>query len=164
MNDDYNANPIKIDNAEPVAVSDAVNLNESVAEKTATEAVAAGEEKASGKLNEDLEDLSEEELIYLFVEQLMIDKGMADLDEALKNEVRDDLTKSLLFQVNRAILMALPDEDYKILGDQLDSGEATMETVQEAVKAAGVDVDKVVRETMEKFREIYLDDSGTVEE
>ena len=33
MNDDYNANPIKIDNAEPVAVSDAVNLNESVAEK-----------------------------------------------------------------------------------------------------------------------------------
>ena len=94
----------------------------------------------------------------------MIDKGMADLDEALKNEVRDDLTKSLLFQVNRAILMALPDEDYKKLGDQLDSGEATMETVQEAVKAAGVDVDKVVRETMEKFREIYLDDSGTVEE
>lgn len=162
MNDDYNANPIKIDDAEPAVVSDALNSNESAAEKVTTEAPAAPD-NAEAQLNENLEDLSEEELVFLFVEQLMIDKGMADLDEALKNEIRDDLAKSLSFQVNRAILMALPDEEYEKLGEKLDSGEVTMEMVQEAVKAAGVDVNKVVQETMEKFRKVYLDDSGTVE-
>lgn len=146
MNDDYD--PIKIYEGES---------------KKTQEATAVAEEKVDTKPKtyadfdeNELADLSEDELMALFVEQLILDKGMGDLDEPVKDQVRQDLMNSLVFQMNRAILNALPEDRYEEIAKKIEDGTITMEIMQDEVRKADIDVDAVVADTLAKFREVYL--------
>lgn len=115
---------------------------------------------------EQLNQMSEEEILDLFVDQLMKDKGMTELSEDIRKEIHDDLKEKLVFQVNRAVVSALPDEKLDELNTKLDAGEVSEEEMMKIVTEAGIDTDAIVQKTLEDFREVYLGegDEAPVEE
>ena len=104
----------------------------------------------------ELDNMSEDEVLNLFVEKMIEDKGMGGLEEDLKNEIRMDLKERLIFQINRAIIAALPDDKYEELDKSLDDKTATAESLNQIVAESGVNVAGITQQTMEEFRAVYL--------
>lgn len=106
---------------------------------------------------EELSSLSEEQLLDLYVEQMMIDKGITELEGEARDEMRKDLKERLLMEINRSMLMALPDEIFERLNQKMEDGSLTAGDVEAAVKEAGLNVDEITEATMAEFRKIYLE-------
>ena len=92
----------------------------------------------------------------LFVEQMIVDKGLDDLQGEMRDEIRKQLKESLNMQINRAILAELPDDKFDELAKKMEAGELESEEITKAVEEANLDLDKITEETMLKFRELYL--------
>lgn len=103
-----------------------------------------------------LADKSEDEMLDLFVEKLVIDKGFSDLDQETKSRFASELKESLIARINEAIVSALPDEKLAELDEMFESGDVTAEKVNELVERSGVDMSDPIQKTMLEFREAYL--------
>ena len=141
------------------AKSDAIQNN--VTQNGATQ----GEEANGAPLtDEELENLTDEQALDLFVDQLIYDKGMGEMSEDLKNEIHADLKERIIFQINRAIIAQLPDNELDTLNKGLDDGTATEDMINELVAKAGIDTNGIIEDTMLKFRAVYLgEDAGAAE-
>lgn len=112
-------------------------------------------------MNEDeLANMSEDQLLDAYVEQMLIDKGLTNLEGEIRQQVHNDLKEKLTFEVNRAVLAALPEEQFEALNAQLEKGEAGAEAIIEAVSKSGIDVDAVTEAAMTDFRRAFLE-AGT---
>ncbi len=108
--------------------------------------------------------LSDEQTINLFIIGIMDEKGISYGDEPYKSDIFQELKTRLMTELDRSLVAALPD-------DKLDEfskivardGKIDPDTVAKAVVDAGVDTEKVVGETMAKFREIYLGEDAKSE-
>ena len=104
-----------------------------------------------------LENMSNDELLDLFAEQMMVDKGLRDeVDEDVFAVLKDDLKDRLAMQINRAILVQLPDDKLEQLDRDLNSDAASVEGFEKMVTEAGVDIAKTTQDVMEAFRNTYL--------
>lgn len=104
-----------------------------------------------------LENMSNDELLDLFAEQMMVDKGLRDeVDEDVFAVLKDDLKDRLAMQINRAILVQLPDDKLEQLDRDLNSDAASVESFEKMVTEAGVDIAKTTQDVMEAFRNTYL--------
>ena len=92
----------------------------------------------------------------IFVNQIIDEKGLTGLNEESRKTVVNELKSNLVEQINRAILMNLPDEKLDELNNLMDSGTFGNEDMQNFVKDSGVDVNKITAETMLKFKAFYL--------
>lgn len=110
--------------------------------------------------DEELNNMSEDELLDVYVSQLIFDKGLKDLNDDLLREVHKDIKERLVFQINRAMVAALPDDKLDELNKMLDEGRADAENVSQLVNDAGIDAEKITEETMKKFREVYLSEDA----
>ena len=100
-----------------------------------------------------LENMSNDELLDLFAEQMMVDKGLRDeVDEDVFAVLKDDLKDRLAMQINRAILVQLPDDKLEQLDRDLNSDAASVEGFEKMVTEAGVDIAKTTQDVMEAFR------------
>jgi|GEM_PF-801359 len=104
----------------------------------------------------DLDQLSEEEMLELFVIGLMNDKGMDTLDEPVQKEIAQDLKEQAIYRINQAIIAALPDDKFNELNKKLDEGAINDEVMNKIVTESGIDVTKIVEETLLDFRKVYL--------
>lgn len=107
--------------------------------------------------DEQLENMSEDQLLELFCEQLMVDKGLENLEGEERDEARKQLKEALTLEINKSILAALPDEKFDELDRQMEDGALSEEAVMKAVDEANLDLNKITEETMTKFRELYLE-------
>ncbi len=109
--------------------------------------------------NDQTINLSDEQTINLFIIGIMDEKGISYGDEPYKSDVFQDLKNRLMTELDRSLVAALPDDKLdefsKIVAKD---GKIDPDTVAKAVVDAGVDTEKVIGETMAKFREIYLGD------
>ena len=125
---------------------------------------ASGVSKASGASETpdmpDLDQLSEEEMLELFVIGLMSDKGMDTLDEPVQKEIAQDLKEQAIYRINQAIIAALPDDKFNELNKKLDEGAINDEVMNKIVTESGIDVTKIVEETLLDFRKVYLGEDG----
>ena len=112
---------------------------------------------------EELNQMSEDQLIDLFVDSLLAEKGVEGVSDEVLKGMHDELRENLIFQVNRAVIAQLPDDKLDELNRQLDAGTANEETMAELVKSADLDTDKIVQETMADFREVYLKGEANVQ-
>lgn len=116
--------------------------------------------------NEEIEkllaDKTEDEMLDLFVEQILIDKGFTDLAEDLKQEFRSEIKERLIVRINEAMVSALPDDKLEELEQMLDNNTATPESVNALVESSGVDMSGPIQEAMMDFRRVYL--AGEVDE
>ena len=96
------------------------------------------------------------ESVDQFIEQLIKDKGVSDIDPEILTEMKADMKQKLLDQIDRAAVMKLSEEKAAELAEKVDDPEFTNEKMVEFMTNSGVDLTQVALETMLKFRTFYL--------
>ena len=89
-------------------------------------------------------------------------KGNAPIIEG-KAQIAGEIKDGLVQQINRAILMELPDDKLDEIDQKMEAGEMNPEDLQQFVQDSGVDVAKITTETLLYFKAFYLgngDESG----
>ena len=108
----------------------------------------------SGVMDESkLAGMSQDQLIDLFIEELMLEKGIKASDVE-KNNLSDKLKDAVMTE----ILMSLPDYLVNRINEGFENGSATDELFDQAVKESGIDANKIAEKVMIKFRDDYLND------
>lgn len=92
----------------------------------------------------------------VFINQLIDEKGLTGLNEDSRKTVVNELKSSLIEQINRAILMHLPDEKLDELNNLMDQEGFGDNDMQNFVANSGVDINKITAETMLQFKAFYL--------
>ena len=108
------------------------------------------------EIAEALKNMSNEEIIELFIEGLIIDKGFENLGEEEKDKIRDELTDKVEDFLTQSLVEVLPGDSVADLDDMIDAGSATPENVKKLLDSAGIDSGQVVVDALMKFRELYL--------
>ncbi len=91
-----------------------------------------------------------------FVEKILVDKGVTDIEPEIRDELKEDMKKRLLDEINRAAIMQLSEEQAADLDAKLAEPDFTNEDMVKFVEDAGVDLTKVAVDTMLRFRGMYL--------
>ena len=108
----------------------------------------------SGVMDESkLAGMSQDQLIDLFIEELMLEKGIKASDVE-KNNLSDKLKDAVMTE----ILMNLPDYLVNRINEGFENGSATDELFDQAVEESGIDANKIAEKVMIKFRDDYLND------
>ena len=97
-----------------------------------------------------LAELSQEEIIAIYVEKMIMDKGVEPTDQ-LRAELREKLSD----EITKNMVLAMPDYLVSKLNEELDNG-ASDEVVAKAIDESGIDVETITEQTMTAFREKYL--------
>ncbi len=95
-----------------------------------------------------------EEQINLFLDKLLAEKGMTDLDEEVYAQMRKDLYKRVEDRLNTAILNNLPKEnwdDFEKLLDERDAGPIHRFLTNHITK-----LQSVIAAELLGFRSVYL--------
>ena len=107
-----------------------------------TRVVGAGAQAAP--LNEpDLTGLTQDQLIDLFVNNLIEEKGQ-NISETEKQQIAEE------------ILMSLPDYLVNKINDSFENGTVSEEMIESVVEESGIDASKIAEKVMIKFRDDYL--------
>lgn len=92
-----------------------------------------------------------------FVRDMLAEKNLPGLeDEAVRDQLVDDLKEELLDQVDRAVALAIPEDKIEGFNALLENSETSDETLSEYIANSGVDMQQVAADTIVKFRELYL--------
>ena len=103
------------------------------------------------ELPEDIfDDLTQEQIVAIYVEKMIADKGLEPTDE-LRKELREKLSD----EITKAMVLAMPDYLVSKLNEEMENG-ADEETVNKLIDESGIDVETITEQTMNKFRENYL--------
>lgn len=115
-----------------------------------TRVVGAGAQAAP--LNEpDLTGLTQDQLIDLFVNNLIEEKGQ-NISETEKQQIAEDLKDAVMTE----ILMSLPDYLVNKINDSFENGTVSEEMIESVVEESGIDASKIAEKVMIKFRDDYL--------
>ncbi len=91
-----------------------------------------------------------------FIEQLLKEKGITDVEDDIRTELKEDMKKRLLDQIDKAAVMQLSEEKAAELANLVEDPNFTNEQMTEFMKNSGVNLPEVALETMLKFRNFYL--------
>lgn len=100
--------------------------------------------------DEILNQLTKEQMLAVFVEKMISDKGIAATDE-----LRGKLYVALSDEVTKNMILAMPDYLVEKLNNEIDQG-ADERAINQAIKESGIDVETITEQTMMAFREKYL--------
>lgn len=98
------------------------------------------------------------EKVREFIDSLLEQKGITDLDEEARERVIGNMTESLLDKIDEAAINALPEDKAVELASGLENGSIKREDVANYMKDAGLDLEKISFDTMMIFRDLYLGD------
>lgn len=103
------------------------------------------------ELPEDLlNELSQEEIVAIYVEKMIADKGVEPTDE-----LRAELREKLQDEITRKMILAMPDYLVKQLNEEMEKG-ADEEAVNKIIDESGIDVETITEQAMTAFRNDYL--------
>ncbi len=91
-----------------------------------------------------------------FIESLLVDKGITDIEPEIKAELSQEMKTRLLDQINKAAIMQLSEEKAAELASMVDDPNFTNEKMTEFMQTSGVNLAEVALETMLQFRNFYL--------
>lgn len=91
-----------------------------------------------------------------FLESLLNDKGITDVDPEIRAELKEDMKTRLMDQINRAAIMELSEEKAAELAGLVDDPEFNDEKMAKFMQESGVNLTEVALDTMLKFRGFYL--------
>ncbi len=107
------------------------------------------------------EKISDDEVIDLFIDGLIEKKGLNIPTEEIKQDLHEKLKTQLLTEIDRSIVAELPDDKLEELTKLAsEKGELNPEIVANAVSEANLDVTNVTGTTMQRFAEMYLNNSS----
>lgn len=91
-----------------------------------------------------------------FVESILDDKGITNVEPDIRQELKEDMKKRLMDQINRAAVMKLSEEKVAELNKLMDEPDFTNEKMTEFMKNSGINLSEVALDTMIKFRGFYM--------
>ena len=91
-----------------------------------------------------------------FIESILDEKGITDIEPDVRSELVEDMKKRLLDQINKAAIMKLSEEKAAELATLVDDPNFTNEKMTEFMQNSGVNLSEVALETMLQFRSLYL--------
>lgn len=91
-----------------------------------------------------------------FVEGLLQEKGIVNIEPSVKEELKEEMKAQLEEQINKAAVYGLSEEKAEELANLVDDPNFTKEQMTEFIRNSGVDLDKITAEIMSKFRGFYL--------
>ena len=89
-----------------------------------------------------------------FVDHLIVDKGLVDLDPEIREQVKSDLSERLDDRINALIVEKLPSEKLDGFNKILDSGSER--EIQEFCRQNIFDLDQLIAVELMNFRQSYL--------
>lgn len=112
---------------------------------------------ADASADKDLDNLTNEETIDLFVRGIMEEKGINAPTEEIEESIYNDLKTKLLEQIDRSLVAELPDDKLEELSKiALEQGQIDPNIIAKMIEESNLDVAEITGITMERFREIYL--------
>ena len=107
------------------------------------------------------EQLSDDEVIDLFIEGLIEKKGLDIPTDEIRQDIHTKLKTQLLTEIDRSIVAELPDDKLEELNKLAsENGELSPEIVANAVSETNLDVTDITGATMQRFANIYLNGSS----
>ena len=100
--------------------------------------------------DEILNELTQDQMLAVFVEQMISDKGVVATDE-----LRLNLYQKLSDEITKNMILAMPDYLVEKLNKDIEQG-ANEEVIEKAIDESGIDVETITEQTMTKFRKKYL--------
>lgn len=91
-----------------------------------------------------------------FIADILEAKKLSGITDDVRAQLISDLKQTLLDQINRALIEALPEEKLNEFNAMLDDSNVTDDAIQQFIMNSGVDVQKVTTQTMLLFRGLYL--------
>ena len=91
-----------------------------------------------------------------FIESLLIEKGVNDIEPDIKAELKEEMKNRLTDQINQAAIMRLSEEKADELAKMVDDPNFSNEQMTEFMQNSGVNLADVVVDTMLQFRNFYL--------
>ena len=95
-----------------------------------------------------------------FLETILKDKGITNLDSETKDQLLSEMKTSLMNQINQAAINKLSEEKAAELATLIDDPDFAAEKMSEFMQKSGVNLSEVALETMLKFRDFYLGARG----
>ena len=92
-----------------------------------------------------------------FIESLLNDKGITNIEPEIREELKADMKKRLEDEIIRAAIEALSEEKAAELAKLVEQPDFTNEKMTEFMTNSGVNLTEVALETMLRFRNFYLD-------
>ena len=92
-----------------------------------------------------------------FVSGVFDEKNLTHIDPDVRSEVIDDMAQLLRELIDRAVIAAMPESKLDAFNSLLENPDTSDEQVRDFVLHSGVDIQATTRETMIRFRELYLE-------
>ncbi len=91
-----------------------------------------------------------------FLETILKDKGITDLEPEIKEELKAEMKANLMNQINQAAINQLSEEKAAELATMIDDPDFTAEKMSEFLVNSGINLSEVALDAMLKFRDFYL--------
>lgn len=91
-----------------------------------------------------------------FIEKLLVEKGVTDIEPDTREELKQDMKRRLLEQINRNAILELPEDKATELAKKVEDPNFTDEQMADFLVKSGVNLTEVALDTMLKFRSFYL--------
>ncbi len=91
-----------------------------------------------------------------FIENLLSEKGIVNLEPDVKAELKKEMTDRLVDQINKAAIMQLSEDKAASLAKLIEDPDFNNEKMAEFMQNSGVNLTEVTLDTMLKFRNFYL--------
>ena len=149
--------PATTEAEQPVAAEPVAPVEETAAPEAEPTPAPTSQDDQTEENDDILNDLTDEETIDLFVEAIMDEKGVNAPTEEIKEDIKKDLKNQLLQEIDRSLIMELPEDKLEELNRMATAnGQIDPNVIANMIKDASLDVTEIVGTTMARFREIYL--------
>lgn len=97
-----------------------------------------------------LNELTQEEIVAIYVEKMIADKGVEATDE-----LRAELREKLQDEITKKMILSMPDYLVSKLNEEIEKG-ADEEAINKIIDESGIDVETITEQAMTAFRNDYL--------
>lgn len=91
-----------------------------------------------------------------FIETIVRDKHYATTSDEVKAQIKEDMKRELLYQIDRSVISQLTTKQINKFGDLCDNPNTKPEDIQNFIASSGVDTRRIAIQTMLKFGQYYL--------
>ncbi len=115
------------------------------------------------ELKQQIDSMSNDEVLDVIMKSLLIEKGYNDLDEETEQQMIAELKERAIDMVNYSVIDALPVEKAEEVAEKIEQGEDAEAVMNKAVEESGIDAEAITQDALAKFRELYLGEDAAKE-
>lgn len=96
------------------------------------------------------------EQVSQFMDSLLEEKGITDLDDETRETLKRDMIERLMAQIDTAMINALSEDKLIEFNERIDDPNFSNDDATQFFVDAGLDVQRIALQTMIEFRMLYL--------